>query len=84
MFHDLGSADDLPLLTRIVLFPGASVALATPALIAFVVAFLGRQPLARRRTWIVAAFGLGLLGMALCLVAMYLPIFSLAGRIKAD
>jgi hypothetical protein len=84
MFQDFGSPHDLPLLTRVALFPGFPLILALPAVVAFVLGLRPRHPLSQRRMWIVAAFSLGCLGSALCLVAMYLPIFTLAGNIKAD
>jgi hypothetical protein len=84
VFHDLGSPQDLPLLTRIALFPGFPLILALPALVSFALGLRPRHRLSQRRMWIVAAFSLGCLGSALCVVAMYLPIFTLAGKIKAD
>jgi hypothetical protein len=83
MFHDLGgSPDDLPTLTRIALLPGFPLFLAAPALAMFALGFRTRRRLFERRMWIVAAFSLACLGASLCLVAMYLPIFSVAGNIK--
>jgi hypothetical protein len=39
---------------------------------------------ASRRGLLVLAFLLGLAGSAVCLIAAYAPIFSLAGRIQAQ
>jgi len=84
IFQDFGSPQDLPLLTRIVLSPGFPLVLALPALVSIGLGFRERRRVSRRRTWVVAAFGLACLGFAVCVVAMYLPIFTLAGKIKAD
>lgn len=83
-FHDLGSSEDLPFLTRVALVPGFPLMLALPAVLSLAMGVRTRVQLRTRRTWIVAAFGLVCLGFALCAVAMYLPIFSLAGKIKAE
>jgi hypothetical protein len=83
-FRDLGSAEQLPMLTRIVIsswFP------TTVGLIAAVGLALGIRPgaaLRRRRAWIVGAFVLGGAGLGLCVVGAYLPVFELAGKIKSE
>jgi hypothetical protein len=84
MFRDLGGADTLPLLTRVALLPGFTVLLALPAVASFVIGLRSRRGLSRRRIWIVVAFGLGCLGHGICAAAMYVPIFSLSGKIKSD
>lgn len=84
IFRDLGSTADLPLLTRMALMPGFTLVLALPAAASLALAFRARSRLSQRRTWIVAAFILGCLGHGICAVAMYLPIFTIAGKIKAD
>jgi hypothetical protein len=84
MFRDLGGAETLPLLTRLALLPGFTLVLALPAVASFVSGLRSRRGLSRRRMWIVVAFGLGCLGHGICAVAMYVPIFSLSDKIKAD
>ena len=84
IFHDLSSPDDLPLLTRMALYPWFSVVLAAPALVAFAFGLQPRRRLSLRRKCIAGAFLLACLGSAVCVVAMYLPVFTITGKIKAD
>ena len=80
MFADFGG--ELPALTKLVLtgWPPICFAIATALGLA-----LGLRPaskLQRRRAWVVGAFVLGGLGFAACLVAMYLPVFSIAEAVR--
>ena len=84
IFRDLGSPSDLPLLTRIVLLPGFTLIAALPAVASLTIAVRARRKVAKRRTWIAAAFVLACVGHGVCLVAMYLPVFTIAGKIKED
>jgi type II secretory pathway component PulF len=84
MFRDFGALDTLPLPTRFVLWPWSRGVLALPAFAAVALGFRARRGPSRRRTWFVVAVALGLVGAALCLVSMYLPIFALADAIKAE
>ena len=84
MFEDMGSRATLPLLTRLATSAWFPLVLALP-----VAAFLvfGRQacrPLQRRRAWVVGAFVLGGFAFGLCLVGVYLPVFAVAGAVKAE
>lgn len=84
MFRDFGSDVALPRLTQVALVPGFPVLLAVPALICLVLAVRDRFRPQKRRVWTTAAFGLACLGSAICLAAMYLPIYELAGKIKSE
>jgi len=84
MFDDFGARDAMPLATRFVLWPGARIVLAAPAVISVGLGLRARHLRSRRRTWFVVALVLGLIGAGVCLVSMYLPIFTLADAIKAD
>jgi len=84
MFRDLGAREELPLLTRMALSPWFRVAFALPAVAAIALGLRAPRPMAQRRAWIAVAFVLGGVGLGLCVVAMYLPIFEIAGKIKAD
>jgi hypothetical protein len=84
MFRDLGGAETLPLLTRVALLPGFTLLLALPGIVSLVIGLRSRRGLSRRRMWIVVAFALGCLGHGICAAAMYIPIFSLSGKIKPD
>lgn len=83
MYADFGS-QPLPLLTRLAVslwFPpllGALVAAAVAIAVARGVS------LGTRRGLVVGAFILGAICLASCWVAVYLPIFQLAGQIRAD
>jgi amino acid transporter len=84
MFRDFGALDELPWLTRVVLLPWVPPVLALPAIVALFMVYRTRRRKAQRRQWIVAAMILAFLGIGLCVVAMYLPIFDLAGKIQAE
>ena len=83
IFLDLGPAEELPGLTRLALSRWLQSGFAVS-----VVALLTGGILARgsrgRLVCIGAAVVIGLVGIALCSTAMYLPIFSITGKIKAD
>ena len=82
MFADFGG--DLPMLTRWLLgrgWLGPLAALAPAALVAVGVA-APRLSLGDRRRLLLAAFLLAGGALALFLLAMYLPIFEMAGSIK--
>jgi uncharacterized BrkB/YihY/UPF0761 family membrane protein len=81
VFRDLGG--ELPLFTRIVLVPWQPVlALASAGLIVF--GLRSRRPLRQRRVALASAFALAFFGFAANVIGLYLPIFALAGSIKAD
>jgi hypothetical protein len=83
MFRDFGSLDELPWLTRIILGWWAPPALALPAIAALVMFYRRRRQQAERRRWLLAAVVLSFVGLAVCIVAIYLPVFSLAGKLEA-
>jgi hypothetical protein len=83
MFKDLGGAE-LPVLTRVALTAWFPLLLGG---IASTCAFLGarlRGSISRRRALIVVAVLVAGAGVIACVIGMYLPIFTLAGSIKAD
>jgi len=81
MFRDAGVMGEVPLLTRVVLFPWFSV-LSLPAIGALVLMAIERRRVSRRRKWILAAIVLGALGVPAFLAAMYLPVFTIAASLK--
>ena len=83
MFREFGSRD-LPALTRLALSWWFPVVLALPVIATFGLGLRGSAPIQHRRAWVVVAFVLGCFGIGICLVGVYLPIFSLAGSIKAS
>jgi hypothetical protein len=83
MFKDMGDAE-LPLLTRVALSAWFPIGLGVVVVAGAVAGARGGGPLSRRRALILvsAIFAIG--GMIACVIGMYLPIFALAGKIKAD
>ena len=83
MFRDMGSPDRLPTLTRL------AVSGWFPPLLGLLVVTAGANclrdalPLPTRRAFIIGAFLLGAVGLGLCLLGAYLPIFSIANAVKA-
>jgi hypothetical protein len=82
MFEDFGSLSELPLLTRLATTTWFPLLLAATVAGMLGVGFGRRAP--ARRYWLLGAVVLGAAGFALCLVGVYLPIFAIAGAIKAD
>jgi hypothetical protein len=83
MFADFGGARPLPTLTALAIswwFPLA-LGLATGGGVAL--GLRRASTLGRRRAWIVGAFLFAGLGLTLCLIGAYLPVFELADKIKA-
>ena len=80
MFRDFGSSA-LPLLTGLVLTRWFPLLLSLPPA---ALLLLSRRPakLRRRRVLITSAFCLACAAGAFCLVAVYLPIFELAGNVR--
>lgn len=76
MFADFGT--ELPLVTRLFIGPWAPLALAIAAFV-FVV---GTMRVSTKWVPIVVAIVTTLLQPAIFLIAMYLPIFSIAGKIQ--
>jgi amino acid transporter len=84
MFRDMGSLDELPWLTRVTLLPWVPPVLALPVVAAVVMFWRCRRKQRGRRRWLLAAVVLGCVAFAMCIVAVYLPIFTLAGKIRAE
>lgn len=82
MFLDFGNAAELPNITQLGMTTWFPLMLGlNPASVVFH-ALSGKHTLGRRRLLIVAAFVLALIACGICLVAMYAPIFALAGNIQ--
>lgn len=80
MFADFGG--ELPDLTQLAMTTWFPLMLGlNPASIVFH-ALSGKHTLGRRRLLIVVAFVVGLIACGVCLVAMYAPVFAIAGRIQ--
>ena len=84
MFRDLGSGSHLPTLTTLAISGWFPMLLGLLVGTGVVVGVRPTVPLARRRILIVGAFVLGGIGFGLCLVGVYLPIFAIAGAVRAD
>jgi hypothetical protein len=80
-FRDLGTPS-LPLLTQLALAVWFPPALGLLVAAGISVGVFRADSLAARRAIIVGSFLLGAAAFALCLVALYLPIFELAGNVK--
>jgi len=83
MYRDFGDGA-LPLLTLMVLRPWVPPLLAVPPLVLLVLGLRPAPSLGRRRLLVVAAFVLASLLVALCVAGVYIPIFELAGDIRAE
>ena len=82
MFADFGNAE-LPALTQLGLTTWFPLMLGlNPASVAFYAVATPTAGLQRRRFFLVVAFVMGLGAAGLCLVSVYLPVFSLAGNIQ--
>jgi hypothetical protein len=83
-FEDLNAAQ-LPSLTTLVLSQWFAPLLGTSAAVGTVVGGASKTvPIGRRRACVVAGFLVALIGFTVCLVGAYLPMFEIAGAIKAD
>jgi len=85
MYRDMG-ATSLPLLTRLALRPwlGPVFAAAPAALVILAIWKNRRLSLGLRRALVVVAFCLALAAGAIVLYGLYLPIFELAGAVRAE
>jgi hypothetical protein len=85
MFDDFCRKDALPAITRVAMKPWPGVGLGLLVAAPTVMASMMRAPesIALRRGLVVVGFFGGALGIALLVYAMYVPIFDLAGSIKA-
>jgi hypothetical protein len=84
MFQDFGSPEHLPTLTKLATSWWFPMLFGLLVAIGLVLGTRRASPLGRRRAWIVGAFVLGGAAFALCLVGAYLPIFAVAGAMKAE
>jgi hypothetical protein len=82
MYRDFGSST-VPALTRLATSWWFPVALGLLSVTGLSLGFRATA-LQRRRMWVVGAFFLAGIGLALCLVGAYLPIFSLSDKIKGE
>ena len=83
IFRDLVSVEELPGLTRLALSRWLQSGFAVPVVALLVGGMLARGPRARAFC-IGAAVVIGLVGIALCVIAMHLPAWTIFGKIKAD
>ncbi len=81
VLKDFGGAA-LPSLTRCVLTWWAPTGLGVVALVWVLVGV--RAPVAHRRTHALLALLVGIAGLLACVFAVYLPLFQLAGNIRAE
>jgi hypothetical protein len=84
MFADFGMASPLPLLTRLALTVWFPMTLGATTATGPVLGAIPAVPLTIRRRALIAAFVFGCAAIGACLVGLYLPIFDLAGKIKAE
>lgn len=82
MYADFGDVA-LPTLTAIVTQPCVPPLLALVAALPLANAFR-RTPLRSRRFWVAAAFVLACGFLAVCAIGLYMPIFAIAGTIRAE
>ena len=81
MFSDFGG--ELPLLTQLVLSPWLTLAFAVVSLgLVGGAALLRGASIGNRRALAVVAFVVALVGVAMCFLGVYLPIFQLADAIE--
>ena len=80
MFQDFGGT--LPALTRLMFTGWLPALLGLAPLAPLALALDSKRPVGARRALIVGAFVLALAADAVCLGAMYLPIFELAGNVR--
>ena len=83
MHAHFGADLELPLLTRCVTSAAGPLVLAAPPIAALATGLRARD-LGARRVGIVVAFVLALAGIALCFVGYYLPLWEVAGAIRAE
>jgi hypothetical protein len=84
MFQDFGSRERLPTLTLLAMSTWFPVSLGLIVTAMVLTGASGRLSLQVRRACIVMGFVIGGMGFALCVVGVYLPVFELAGAIKAE
>ncbi len=80
MFEDFGG--EIPALTRLALMPWFPLLLGLIPASMVALALSGKPSLGVRRGLLVGAMVLSLSASGLCLCALYLPIFEIAGAIK--
>ena len=82
MYADFGATEALPVATRLALAPWCPPLLAAATVLVLAGGLRPSASIGQRRAWIVGAFVFSLLGFALCLVGLYLPLFALAGSVE--
>jgi len=83
MYSDFGDVE-LPLLTRMVLRPWVPPLLAVAPLVLLVLGLRPQHSLRRRRLFVVSAFVVACLLAALCVAGVWMPMFELAGAVRAE
>jgi uncharacterized BrkB/YihY/UPF0761 family membrane protein len=84
MLADFGRVDRMPLLTQLALGRALPIGLGVVVLAMIAYAARSRRRLVERRAILVGAFAVGGLGLAVLFVGAMLPIWQLAGAIRAD
>ncbi len=84
MFEDMGSRASLPLLTRLATSAWFPLALAVPVVVSLAFGLRASTRLSRRLAWVVGAVILVGAAFGLCLIGTYLPVFAIAGAVKAE
>jgi hypothetical protein len=80
-YRDLGS-DELPMLTKLAISVWFPVLWGMIVVVGIVFGVWRASPLWQRRAAIVGAFFVGLVGIGVCLVGVYWPLFALASTVK--
>ena len=81
MYGDFQTAA-LPVATRVALWPWFSICVGLAACAGIALAVLAARTALFRRAALACVFVVSATTLAVCVVAMYLPIFSLAGKIS--
>ncbi len=84
MFRQIGTLGGLPAITRLALTWWFPVVVGLAPLGALLRGLMAGVPVPQRRTWVIGAFFMACIGLAICVYGVYLPIFDLAGKIKVD
>lgn len=83
MYQDFGSAETLPMLTRVATWPIAPLLLAQPTIILLALGLRARA-IGMRRAGVVLAFVWALAAIALLAVGFYMPLWQIADAVRAD
>lgn len=82
MYDDVSGSSDLPIVTRLATSVWFPLLLAIPAIACLALALRRGTALRRRRALVVGAFLSSATSFGVCLVGVYLPLFTLARAIR--